>query len=309
MRVGLAWLLCWLLLGSTAVAQLDRWRHPFVQEDATVRLAEHTYVIPDGDAGGVPNVGIIVGSDATLVIDPGLGRRNGEAVLRVVASLSDNSELYVASTHFHVEHTTGYNGFPSTARYVNSTIQEDEFAESGQRMIDMVAGTLPVLADVLRGAERRVADITFDRDYELDLGGVRVRFMVVGPTHTRGDTGFFVDGDAVLFAGDVVMNESFRAANERSSIPAWLAAFDAFEALGPRVVVPAHGPIGDGSLIPLHRSVMETIQARARELKAEGRSIDDTAATVRTELEARHPGWGRGNGVASAARAAFRQAP
>ena len=46
------------------------------------------------------------------------------------------------------------------------------------------------------------ADITFEREHVLDLGGVRVRFVVVGPTHTRGDTGFFVEGDNVLFSGE-----------------------------------------------------------------------------------------------------------
>ena len=30
--------------------------------------------------------------------------------------------------------------------------------------------------------------------------------IAVGPTHTRGDTVFFVEGDNVLFAGDVVMS-------------------------------------------------------------------------------------------------------
>lgn len=29
--------------------------------------------------------------------------------------------------------------------------------------------------------------------------------VVVGPTHTRGDTGFFVEGGNLLFAGDAVM--------------------------------------------------------------------------------------------------------
>ena len=75
-----------------------------------------------------------------------------------------------------------------------------------------VLGTLAATAELLKDAAGRKADITFDRDYTLDLGGVRVRFLVVGPTHTRGDTGFFVEGDGVLFAGDVVMNNSFLAA-------------------------------------------------------------------------------------------------
>jgi hypothetical protein len=98
---------------------------PLVKENATVKLAEHTYAIPDGNVGGVPNVGIIVGSRATLVIDPGLGRRNGETVLRETMKVSKNAELYVATTHFHPEHTTGYVAFP-TAKYIDSRVQETE---------------------------------------------------------------------------------------------------------------------------------------------------------------------------------------
>jgi hypothetical protein len=43
-----------------------------VKENATVRVAAHTCVIPDGNVPPVLNVGIVVGSRATLVIDPGL---------------------------------------------------------------------------------------------------------------------------------------------------------------------------------------------------------------------------------------------
>src|SRR6186997_1689656 len=99
---------------------------PLVRENATIKVAPHTYVIPDGNVGLVPNVGIIVGSRGTLVIDPGLGKRNGETVLREVAKVSKNTEVYVASTHYHAEHTTGLAAFPAPARYVNSTVQDEE---------------------------------------------------------------------------------------------------------------------------------------------------------------------------------------
>src|SRR5690349_16387139 len=71
---------------------------PLVRDNATVKVAPHTYVIPDGNVGLVPNVGIVVGSRATLVIDPGLGRRNGETVLKEVAKVSRNETLYIATT-------------------------------------------------------------------------------------------------------------------------------------------------------------------------------------------------------------------
>ena len=282
---------------------------PLVKEGVTVKVGPHTYVIPDQNVGLVPNVGIVVGSRATLVIDPGLGRRNGEAVLREVAKVSRNTELFIASTHFHAEHTTGYVAFPASARYVNSTVQEMEFEQSGMQMVKMFAGRSPLTAEILSDATRRVAAITFDREHTLDLGGVRVRFVVVGPTHTRGDTGFFVEGDNVLFSGDVVMNNSFLAAGAASSMSAWLKAFDTFEGFKPQTIVPAHGAVGTGALIAANRSIMQTVQTRARALKAQGRTADETAATVHAELVAQHPDWPRANGLMAAARAAYAEAP
>jgi glyoxylase-like metal-dependent hydrolase (beta-lactamase superfamily II) len=281
---------------------------PLVRENATVKLGPHSYAIPDGNVGLVPNVGIVVGSRATLVIDPGLGRRNGETVLREVAKISKNAELYVASTHFHPEHTTGYNAFPPSAKYVNSTVQEAEFEQSGMQMVQTFSGRSAATADLLKDAARRTAAITFDRDYTLDLGGVRVRLRVVGPTHTKGDTTFFVEEDRVLFAGDVVMNNSFLAATAVSSVTAWLKAFDTLEALKPGTVVPAHGEVGPGTIIATNRGIMQGVQARARALKAEGRTVDDVAKTVQTEFQAQHPDWPRANGLAAAARSAYAEA-
>jgi glyoxylase-like metal-dependent hydrolase (beta-lactamase superfamily II) len=291
------------------VAQQTAAPPPVVKENATVKVGPHTYVIPDNNVGLVPNVGIIVGSTATLVIDPGLGRRNGEVVLREVAKVSKNIDLYIASTHFHAEHTTGYIAFPPSARYVNSTIQEEEFAQGGMQMVKMFSGRSPVVADLLADAARRPAAITFDREYVLSLGGVDVRMVVVGPTHTRGDTGFFVTGDNVLFTGDVVMNESFLAATGVSSARAWMAAFDTFEAMKPATIVPSHGGVGTGALIAADRAIVGAIQARARELKGQGRSADEAATIIQQELQAAHPGWPRANGIQALARSAFAEAP
>lgn len=282
---------------------------PIVKENVTRKIGDHTWIILDDNVPLVPNVGIIVGSNATLVIDPGLGRSNGEAVLREVAKVSKNTQLYIATTHFHPEHTTGYLAFPAAARYVNSTAQEAEWAESGVQMVQNFAKRSPATAEMLKDATRRVADVTYDRDYTLDLGGVTVRMLMVGPTHTRGDTGFFVEQDRVLFSGDVVMNNSFLAAGGSTSMRAWQAAFDAFAAWKPTTVVPAHGATGTGELISANRAFMTEIQTRARALKAQGQSIDEVAKTVTAELTAKHPDWPRANGIAAAARAAFNEAP
>jgi len=300
--------LSFLTISLAAQAQRGPAADPLVREGATEKIAAHTYVIPDANVGLVPNVGIVVGSRATLVIDPGLGRRNGETVLREVGKVSRNAELYVASTHFHAEHTTGYLAFPPTAKYVDSKVQEEEFAAQGMQQIQTFSGRSAMTAELLKDATGRKADITFDRDYRLDLGGVHVRLLVVGPTHTRGDTGMFVEEDGVLFSGDVVMNNSFLAAGAATSMKAWLAAFDTFEALHPKIIVPSHGAVGDGSLIAANRAIMQRVQTRVRELKAQGKSIDEAASAVQAELQAQHADWPRANGLSAAARAAYAEA-
>ena len=282
---------------------------PLIRENATVKLGAHTFAIPDNNVPLVPNVGIVVGSRATLVIDPGLGRRNGEIVLREVAKVSKNTEIYIASTHFHAEHTTGYLAFPDSARYVNSRVQEEEFEQGGLQMVQMFSKRSPLTAEILAGTTRRVADITFDREHTLDLGGVVVRMLLVGPGHTRGDTAFFVEQDRVLFTGDFVMNNSFLAAGTAASMKGWLAGFDQLDALNPTTIVPAHGSLGTGALIAANRAFMQEISARTADIKKQGRTMDEVAKMVTTELTAKHPGWPRANGIANAARAAFNEAP
>ena len=299
-----------VLVAATSIwAQRGPTPDPLVREGVTVMLGPHSYAIPDGNVPLVPNIGIVVGSRATLVVDTGLGRRNGETVLREVAKVSRNTELYLVTTHFHVEHTVGYVAFPPSAKYVNSTIQEAEFAEAGTRQIETFASRSPLSAELLKDAAGRKADVTFDREYALDLGGVRVRLLVVGPTHTKGDTLVFVEGDNVLFAGDVVMNRSFVAANQNSSTKAWLAAFERIAAMRPATIVPAHGDIGSGAILGPLQAVVQGIQARARELKAQGRSADETASIVQMEVQAQQPTWARPNGIAALARSAYAEAP
>src|SRR6188474_1456005 len=79
-----------LVLAVTALAAQQPAATPLVKENATLKISDHVYVIPDGNVGGVPNVGIVVGSMATLVVDTGLGPRNGQTVLHEVAKVSKN---------------------------------------------------------------------------------------------------------------------------------------------------------------------------------------------------------------------------
>jgi glyoxylase-like metal-dependent hydrolase (beta-lactamase superfamily II) len=119
------------LAGVAVLLQQATPATPLVRENATVKVSEHVYAIPDGNVGGVPNVGIIVGGKATLVVDTGLGPRNGQAVLREVGKVSSNPDLFIVATHFHSEHTLGESAFPASAKVIRARALQKDIDEFG----------------------------------------------------------------------------------------------------------------------------------------------------------------------------------
>jgi glyoxylase-like metal-dependent hydrolase (beta-lactamase superfamily II) len=289
---------------SYAFAQRGPQQPPMIKEGVTEKISEHVYVIPDGNVGMVPNVSIIVGTTGTFVVDTGLGARNGQAVMREVDKVSKTADLYLATTHFHPEHDLGANGFPPRTKMIRSRDQLAELQEGGLEMAKRFASFSPAIAELLEGADFRKADILFDKEHVVDLGGVRVRLMAMGANHTRGDTAFFIESDGVLASGDVVMS-TVPGVGGASRLSTWLASMDRFEKLKPRRVVPSHGPMGDATMITNAKTFLTTVQARAGELKKQGRSVDETVTLVQDELQSRYDR----NRMAGAIRAAYNEAP
>jgi glyoxylase-like metal-dependent hydrolase (beta-lactamase superfamily II) len=287
---------------------------PIIKQDAAMKVAEHTFVILDDNVGMVPNVGIVVGERATLIVDTGLGERNGAIVLAEARKLGDNTKFFLTATHFHPEHDLGATAFPDDAEMVRWRVQQTEAGEQGQQMIDRFASFSAANAELLAGARFRAVDTLFDDEVRLDLGGVHVRVIGVGPNHTRGDTVMFVEEDRVLFTGDVVMSVFPSASAQAGSIDKWLTNMTELEALSPAVVVPAHGRLGDVQSIRRYRAYLTAVRDETHAAKRQGRSLEGTQQALAPSIAQRFsdlaPAAGSPTGRINAAIAmAYRDPP
>ena len=250
-------LFCVTLLTLNAFAQTgpaDFDTEPQLAANAMQRISEHVYAI-----SGFPNVGIVIGDRASLVIDTGLGPRNGALVAAVAQSLAKAPKLYLATTHFHPEHAAGEAGFPPGTILIRSKTQQRELEEDRGESVARFARN-PDYAPYLHGVSFRAPDVLFDKEYDLDLGGVHVRMMWLGPAHTRGDQEFFVEEDRVLFTGDLAMNNIHpRNYAQGSSWETWMAILDKLAALQPLHVLPDHGAFGDARLISEQRIYLSSL--------------------------------------------------
>jgi glyoxylase-like metal-dependent hydrolase (beta-lactamase superfamily II) len=231
--------------------------------------------------------------------------------MRETAKVSRNRELFLVTTHFHPEHTTGEAGLPPTAKLVRARAQQQDVDEMGMEWVKIFSGRSPVVADVLKGfTSFRKPDELFDSEKTLDLGGVKVRCLRLGPGHTRGDVVFYVEEDRVLFSGDLAMSGAFPAfATPQSRADTWLKSLDALDALGAQRLVPSHGPLADASIIGQYRAYLKGLQQRVAELKRAGKSSNEASDVLQAEFRAKYPDWAQPVRIVAAVNAIYAETP
>ncbi len=255
-------------------------------EDVT-KISDHVWAIM-----GFPNAAIVIGERATLVVDTGLGPRNGATVARVAARLSQNRKLFLTTTHFHPEHAAGEGGFPPNTVLIRNAVQQQEMEQHGKEMIEMFSSRSAQNKELLSGVKLSPPDIVFDTEAKIDLGGVTVRLLWFGGAHTKGDELTFVEPDGTLVSGDVVQNKVVPNIFGDGGTPSsWIAVLDKISALPVRTVLPDHSAPGDGSLISKERAFIVDLRTRALALKQQGVSADEAGKQLSAEFKAKYSDW------------------
>lgn len=275
-----------------------------------VEVSDGVFVIPDNRVELVPNVGIVVGEKAALVIDTGLGPRNGAYVLEQARRLAPGRRLYLTVTHFHPEHGFGAQAFAGAATIVYNAGQRADLRRKGAAYLDMFAGMSPAIAGELAGVEFVEPDLVYDREAELDLGGCTALLRAVGPAHTSSDQIVLVDG-RVLFAGDLLETRIFPIVPYLPPYDVdvdgagWIAVLDQLGAVNPEIVVPGHGEVAGAELIRDVRDYLAYVRAEAIRLRDAGVSTEDAAAAIEKDARERWSTWERPEWIAFAASAFY----
>jgi glyoxylase-like metal-dependent hydrolase (beta-lactamase superfamily II) len=101
---------------------------------------------------------------------------------------------------------------------------------------------------------------TFDDRHRFP--GTREVLVVEGRGHSESDSVLWVGDSETLFTGDLVSIATHPILHS-GSLSLWNTALDRIEAIGPKVVVPGHGPVGDPGAIAELRRYFEWLEPLA----------------------------------------------
>jgi glyoxylase-like metal-dependent hydrolase (beta-lactamase superfamily II) len=271
---------------------------PIVDPSALTEIADGVFVIGDRRTPLVPNIGIILGAGAALVVDTGMGPANGAEVLEIARRLAGGRRLVLTLTHFHPEHGYGAQAFKGAAHILYNASQRDELAEKGEAYLGMFRTFGPGVAASLEGTTLVAPDETYDGGSKtIDLGGRKVELKTWGLAHTKGDQVVWLPGERILFAGDLAEERIFPIfpwfPPDDASLDAarWAAILAELEALKPAQVVPGHGSVGGAEILAAVRGYIVDLGARVAARRKAGEDAETIVAQLGPTIRAEHSDW------------------
>jgi len=201
------------------------------------KLSDHAYAYT---AEGDPNMGIVIGDDAVMVIDTQATPVMAQDVIRRIRAVTDKPIRYVVLSHYHAVRVLGASGY-KPEHVIASRDTYDLIVERGEADMKSEIERFPRLFRAVESVPGLTwPTIVFEKRMTLMMGKLRVEIMQVGRGHTKGDTIVWLPDDRVLFSGDLVEFDATPYTGD-AYLQDWPATLDAIAALKPEKLVPGRG--------------------------------------------------------------------
>ncbi|MEB8389363.1 MBL fold metallo-hydrolase [Rhodobacteraceae bacterium KMM 6894] len=187
--------------------------------------------------------GLVVTPDGAVLVDPGGSEKGAEMLDQAIRSITDQPVVYVINTGGQDHRWLG-NGYWQ-AQGATVIASDAAVADHHDRASQHMSALSQFLGDGLDGTAPAYADVTFDTDYTLALGGLTLEIMYRGPAHTPGDSFVWLAQRDVMFTGDIVYVDRILGNGPARDTDSWIAVFQAMAAFNPTHIVPGHGRATD----------------------------------------------------------------
>ncbi|MDO9308603.1 MAG: MBL fold metallo-hydrolase [Deltaproteobacteria bacterium] len=255
------------------------------------RLADNVYSyvgVKDSSPGNsfAANAGIVIGSDAVLVVDTLISAKEGERFLADIRKVTNKPIKYVVNTHTHLDHAFGNCVFAKIGATVISHSADRALLEKVGAGILQNSGNYGLKTEDMAGTVITLPSLAFSEQLTIDLGDETVELIRTGPSHTEGSVVVHVPSRKLLFSGDILFTD-FHPYLADGDIYGWAKNIDALMAMDLEKIVPGHGPLSTKKDLREMKEYLLLFDRKAKELAAESQDASVIAAELKKLLPPR----------------------
>jgi cyclase len=264
-------------------------RPPFQRGLAQIDDGIYAYLQPDGGLG-LSNAGLVGSGRDALLVDTFFDLPHTQRMLDEIARRVTGRIGRVVNTHHNGDHCWG-NQLVTGAEIIGHRRCAELMAslppESLQRL-KLAPDTVPAARALREGLARfdfsgitLTPPTTFvpDEGMTLEVDGIELRLLYVGPAHTAGDVIVHLPAQGIVFTGDVIFRLCAPIGWE-GTFARWIAALEQIVALGATTIVPGHGPVcGPEGALEL-RDYLVYVRAESARHFAAGATVAEAAERI-----------------------------
>lgn len=228
------------------------------------------------NAGHNNNLSFVIGNESVLVVNGSSAYLLAQALHDEIKKITDLPVKYVVNENGQT-HASGGNNYwkEQGATIIAHSDAAEEIENHGPQGLERLN---ELLKERVAGSEIIPVDQTFDDRLTLDLGGLSVDLLHLGPAHSAGDITVHVPSENVVIAGDIAFHQRMLPVFPETDTAEWIETWvNEFTPLAQAaIIIPGHGDPTDFEQVDTFtRGYLEFLRGKVAELLDEGGTLAD----------------------------------
>jgi len=192
------------------------------------------------NSGHNNNLSFIVTDEGVVVINGGASARLAAALHEEIKKVTDQPVVLVINENGQGHAMLGNSYWRDQG--VDILAHVDAVEETTENGDFILQGMQRYNRDKAEGTRVEHANLTFEDEYDITLGGVEIKVLHLGPAHDPGDAQVWIPQWDIMITGDIAFHERMLPIFEGTCTSCWLETWEEkLEPLAPTYVIPGHG--------------------------------------------------------------------
>src|SRR6266702_3947729 len=222
------------------------------------------------------NALVVVTTQGVVLVDTGNNPPETRILRNFIKSVTDQPVRYVVITQNHGDHTGGTPLFAPPANVLLHERVAKDWAAWKPYQIKSWRKRFRERADALKDVDPIDTVLSFTENMTQHLGGKTIELIYVDDPHNPGDIAVWLPQSGVMhagFVGYIDRHPDIRPDYSHGTTAGMLKHLEVLSALQPKVMVPAHGPLGDAKDLHALTDYLLSARRKVRAMMAGGLSL------------------------------------